>query len=125
MQVIRLTPAVIDGIIHWSTCVKEEKMEEEDFLKLNDPNVIPFYEIWEQEKTKLSDWCGKEVYRNKCTINEDKIAYNDKANKYILIRATKFHVLIRIESVNIIGESKTVLLDFRYANPNDWELVDL
>lgn len=123
MQVIRLKPLIVDGFIHWSKCVKEEKMEEEDFLKLNDPNVIPFYEIWEQEKTRLCDWCGKEVRRNKHTVNGDMFACKDTENRYILLRATKYHVLIRIESLNNEKEPKTVLLDSRYANPNDWDLV--
>lgn len=124
MQVIRLKPLVVDGFIHWSKCVVEEKMEEEDFLKLNDPYLIPFYDIWEQEKTRLSDWCGKEVKRNKYAVNGDMLACNDTENRYILLRATKYHVLVRVENIKGLKDAKTVLLDARYAKPHDWELVE-
>ena len=128
MKFIRLTPLPLDdsGKLDWSVCVKEREIDENEFLALNDPNVIPFYEIWEQEETTLSKLAGCEVCRNTPTVDHDTFAINDSEHKFILIRATRYHVLIRIENINKKVNDhdfcSTVLLDSRYSIPEDWNI---
>lgn len=123
MKVISLKPLVISGYEYWDACINETEIDDEIFSSLNHPNMIPANEIWEQEPTDLSNWCGREVERVRPTINGDNIAYKDSSHKYILIRATRYHVFLRVESITEKEDIKNVLLDSRYAVPEDWKIV--
>lgn len=85
----------------------------------DDDNWIPFGVLNQMEKTALSKYKGKYVVRIKpVKLQKDIIDKSYTYGCYKLITATKYHVVIYDSYLK-----NNIILDSRYANPDDWKVV--
>ena len=82
----------------------------------NDGKWTSSWSIKNGLKTSLDKYKGKHIKRRKPTEYDDESIVNYAVE---LVSATKYHVVIK----NNLG--KESILDSRYTNPNDWEVVDI
>ena len=71
-------------------------------------------ELMAEEKTSLNDFVGKQIKRM-VPVGTDKSFMDESAE---LILATKHHVLLKEKHGDVI------ILDERFADAKDWEVVD-
>lgn len=88
-------------------------------LTFTDRNWITLKKALKPKGNPLNKWRGKKVVRNCPTCYGDYsfLRSDIPDNEQKLISASKYHIILEDK---IVGK---IICDFRYNNPNDWELA--